>query len=147
MSLIDRLRQNEGLRLQVYDDATGAYIKPGTRVVGFPTIGVGTLISAPGGITNAEADYLLTNRVNIATTAARGLIPEMEEADPVRFDVLAEMCFQIGSAGVAKFVNTLAAMRSSRWDDAANGMLSSLWAQQTPKRAQALAQVMRTGVA
>lgn len=146
MTLADRLLAHEGLRLQVYDDATGAYIRPGTRVVGNPTIGIGTLICAPGGITEAEAELLLANRVKIATKSAASLVaPDFPAADPVRFDVLVEMAFQMGGAGLAKFENTLQAVRDRRWSDAAAGMLASTWALQTPARAKALAEVMRSG--
>ncbi|HXS04171.1 MAG TPA: glycoside hydrolase family protein [Rhodanobacter sp.] len=145
--LYDRLIEHEGLRLQVYDDATGAYIRPGTRVVGNPTIGVGTLLSAPGGITEDEAHLLLRNRVNIAIAGVQRLVPDMRAANDARFDVLVEMAFQMGADGLAKFTNTLQAVRDKRWGDAADGMLASLWAQQTPSRAQALAAIMRSGQA
>lgn len=147
MSLADRLLSHEGLRLQVYDDATGAYIRSGTRVIGNPTIGIGTLVCAPGGITEAEARLLLSNRIAIATAAADRLAPGLQQADPVRFDVLVEMAFQMGGNGLAKFTNTLQAVRDRRWADAAAGMLASTWALQTPNRAQALAEVMRSGKA
>jgi lysozyme len=145
MALADRLRQHEGLRLQVYDDATGAAIKPGTRVIGNPTIGVGTLIGPGGGITEAEAEYLLANRVNIAIVAAKRLAPGLIDDEPERFDVLAEMCFQMGMGGVSKFTNTLQAINQRRWSDAADGMLASTWALQTPARARELAEIMRSG--
>lgn len=147
MALADRLLAHEGLRLQVYDDATGAYIRPGTRVVGNPTIGIGTLICAPGGITEAEARVLLENRIVIAERAAAKLAPDLPFSDPVRFDVLTEMAFQMGGDGLAKFTNTLQAVREKRWNDAADGMLASTWALQTPERAKALAEVMRSGKA
>lgn len=145
MALADRLRQHEGLRLQAYDDVTGAAIKPGTRVIGNPTIGVGTLIGPGGGITEAEAEYLLANRVNIAIVAAKRLAPGLIDDEPERFDVLAEMCFQMGMGGVSKFTNTLQAINQRRWSDAADGMLASTWALQTPARARELAEIMRSG--
>lgn len=147
MDLYDRLIAHEGLKLQVYDDATGAYIRSGTRVVGNPTIGIGTLICAPGGITEAEAQQLLRNRVNIAIAGVQRLLPDMRAANDARFDVLVEMAFQMGVDGLAKFANTLQAVRDKRWIDAADGMLASTWALQTPSRAQALAAVMRSGQA
>lgn len=146
MSLADRLLQNEGLRLTVYDDATGKPIGPGSQVIGKPTIGIGTLICAPGGITQTEAQLLLNNRIAIAVKAANALVPGLQQSDPVRFDVLTEMSFQLGASGLAKFVNTLQAVRDKRWNDAAAGMLDSTWAKiQTPARAQALAAIMRSG--
>jgi lysozyme len=55
------------------------------------------------------------------------------------------MCFQLGMSKLGGFKNTLAAMRQGRYDEAADGMLNSAWASQTPNRAQRLAQMMRTG--
>ncbi len=146
MKLADRLLANEGLRLTVYDDFNGKPIGPGSQVIGKPTIGIGTLICAPGGITADEAHFLLTNRIEIAADAAEALVgADMRAAEPVRFDVLTEMSFQLGAAGLAKFTNTLQAVRDKRWNDAATEMLESAWANQTPARAQRLSQVMRSG--
>lgn len=147
MDFYDRLRENEGLRLQVYDDATSRPIVAGSRVIGNPTIGIGTLLSAPGGITEAEAEYLLRNRVNAAAAGVKRLVPDMRAANDARFDVLVEMAFQMGVDGLAKFTNTLRAVREKRWGDAADGMLDSLWAKQTPGRAKELAKIMRRGQA
>lgn len=144
MSLSDRLLEHEGLKLTAYDDASGKPIQRGSQVIGNPTIGIGTLICAPGGITRDEAMYLLNNRIAIAKDAATKLVPGLV-SDPVRFDVLTEMAFQMGGVGLAQFTNTLQAIREKRWDDAADGMLASLWAKQTPARAQALAAIMRSG--
>lgn len=145
MTLADRLRTNEDLRLTVYDDASGKPIGPGSQVIGKPTIGIGTLLCSPGGITPAEANYLLANRIAIATAAADQLVPGLQQSDPVRFDVLTELAFQLGATGLAKFTNTLQAVRAGRWNDAADEMLESVWASQTPSRAQELSQIMRRG--
>jgi lysozyme len=37
-------------------------------------------------------------------------------------------------------------IQSGRYSDAAKGMLSSLWAKQTPARAKRMSEQMRTGV-
>lgn len=144
MSFFARLVDHEALRLTVYDDATGKPIQPGSEVKGNPTIGIGTLLCAPGGITREEAEYLCRNRVAIAQAAVDSLHVGLDDGDP-RYDVLVEMAFQMGGTGLAQFTNTLQAVRDKRWDDAAKGMLNSLWARQTPSRAQALAQIMRNG--
>ncbi len=145
MALADRLLANEGLRLTVYDDFNGKPIGPGSQVIGKPTIGIGTLICAPGGVTEAEARWLCANRMAIAADAANRLVPGLQQSDPARFDVLTEMAFQMGGDGLAKFTNTLQAVREGRWSDAADGMLASVWSTQTPARAQRLSQVMRSG--
>ena len=139
-----RIRPNEGLRLQVYDDATGMPLVKNSHVVGNPTIGYGRLICVPHGITEAEAEYLLANDVEIAAEQAATLDP-WPKLDPVRQSVLIEMVFQMGIAGVRGFHNTLAAMSRGDYAAAAEGMRASAWARQTPHRAHMLADLMEHG--
>lgn len=141
-----RIEVDEGERLTVYDDATGLPIGPGSHVRGKPTIGYGTLICAPGGITHDEALALLGNRIARARAGAATL-PAYAKLDQVRQDVLVEMVFQIGLYGVKGFHNTLAAMERGDYAAAAAGMRASQWAKQTPSRAERLAKIMETGVA
>jgi lysozyme len=125
--LIERLKSEEGVKLAVYDDATGAYIRPGTRCIGNPTIGIGTNIGLGTGITETEAEYLLWNRLVIAGTDAATL-PGWEGLDDVRRLVLVDMTYNMGV------------------DGAAAEMMDSVWHKQTGKRAEGLAAVMKTGV-
>jgi lysozyme len=55
------------------------------------------------------------------------------------------MAFQIGVEGLLRFRRTLAAMQSHDYAGAAAGMRASLWARQTPARAERLARVMESG--
>ena len=41
----DQLKRHEGVRLAVYDDATGKPVHAGDTLVGHPTIGVGRLLT------------------------------------------------------------------------------------------------------
>ncbi|SEJ55723.1 glycoside hydrolase family protein [Frateuria terrea] len=143
--LIDRLKGEEGLRLCVYDDATGAYIRPGSRVVGNPTIGIGTNIGPGAGITETEAEYLLWNRLVLAGADAATLPGWANLSDPRRL-VLADMVFNMGIKAVKGFTGMLAAIGAGDYDSAATRMLDSLWARQVGQRATNLAQIMRTGV-
>jgi lysozyme len=143
--LIERLKSEEGVKLAVYDDATGAYIRPGTRCVGNPTIGIGTNIGLGTGITETEAEYLLWNRLVIAGTDAATL-PGWEGLDDIRRMVLVDMTYNMGIAGVRKFPGMLAAIAARDYDRAAAEMLDSAWHKQTGKRAEGLAAVMKTGV-
>lgn len=59
---------------------------------------------------------------------------------------LLNMAFQMGVDGLLGFKNTLELIRTGSYEKAAEGMLSSLWAKQTPARAKRLAVQMRTGV-
>jgi lysozyme len=59
--------------------------------------------------------------------------------------VLCEMAFQMGFGGLSLFRKMLAAIEAEDFSTAADEMLSSLWARQTPGRAEQLARMMRTG--
>ena len=67
------------------------------------------------------------------------------KCNDAREDILISMAYQMGVDGLAGFKNTLAMIADGRFDDAAKGMLNSLWARQTPNRAKRHAEVMRTG--
>src|SRR5699024_12529627 len=73
------------------------------------------------------------------------------KCDEARQGVLLKMCFQmgIGSAahgtGLLGFKNTLAMIERGDYESAAQGMMNSVWAKQTPNRAKRLAEQMRTG--
>jgi lysozyme len=55
------------------------------------------------------------------------------------------MAFQMGVTGLMGFKNTLALVEQGKYQDAAENMLKSKWAQQTPARAQRISNQMRTG--
>lgn len=56
-----------------------------------------------------------------------------------------DMCYQMGVYGVMQFGNMIAAIREEDWDKAAEEMLDSRWARQTPNRANRNAEIMRSG--
>jgi len=143
--LVPRLKAEEGLRLQVYDDATGAMIRAGSRVAGNPTIGIGTNLGPGAGITEPEAEYLLMNRLRAAAADAATL-PGFNGLDDVRRLVLVDMAFNMGVRTVRGFTSMLAAIQAHNYAGAAAAMLDSLWARQVGRRAAALAEIMRTGV-
>ena len=141
-----RVELDEGEVLVVYDDATSKPIVPGTHVIGNPTIGVGTLLCTPGGITHAESLMLLANRVAIARKQA-GSIPVFQKLNDARQGVIVEMVFQLGLAGVLKFEHTLDALAAGNFAAAAQGIRASHLAQQTPARAERYAKIIETGKA
>lgn len=143
MSAQLRTMADEGCRLTVYDDATGKPIVAGTLVQGNPTIGIGRLLCAPGGISQAEAVFLFGTDWAKAEACAKTL-PGYSRVNAVRQGVLTEMVFQLGSEGVRKFSKMLDAIARNDFDGAADEMLNSQWAKQTPRRAQRLADLMRS---
>ena len=137
MSLLQRLLlRDEGYRRSVYTDHLGYY-----------TLGIGRMVDARkgGGVTLDEAMYLLDNDIREKTRELGPHPPWLSRLDPVRHAVLLSMAFQLGAAGLLSFRNTLKAVEEGRWNDAAEGMMRSLWARQTPGRALRLAEAMRTG--
>jgi lysozyme len=139
------LTRDEGLRLYVYDDATGKPIVPGTFVKGHPTIGIGRALDTHG-ITEEECGVLFRDDIDAVAKQLHDAMPWAFDLDDARLDVLLEMAFNMGIAGLQKFKNTLADVQAGNYAKAADEMLESLWAKQVGARAQRLAQQMRTGV-
>jgi lysozyme len=132
-----QLRDDEGERDTVYKDS-----------LGFWTIGVGRLVDdrKPGaGLRPHEIAYLLANDIDERVAELTRRLPWFASLDEARQGVLLNMSFQLGVDGLLGFKNTLAMVRAGDYTGAANGMLKSLWAKQTPARAERLAQQMRTG--
>lgn len=135
-NLRDQLKRDEGTVLSEYKDH-----------LGYSTIGTGRLIDKRkgGGITQAEADYLLDNDIAKVTQQVRSRLPWSDKLDEVRRGVLANMAFQMGIDGLLGFKNTLAMVERGDYQAAAAGMLNSKWATQTPQRAQRLSKQMASG--
>ena len=151
-ALKKRLETEEGRRLVVYRDH-----------LGHPTVGVGlnldegharallawagadydaVLAGAP--LTDGQADRLLDRCVTEAEEAARANVPRYAELDPAAQLVVVDMTFQMGWSRVRGFRNFLAALGRLDYGAAADEMLDSAWAkEQTPRRAEALAKIMR----
>lgn len=132
-----QLRRDEGVKPTAYQDHLGYW-----------TIGVGRLIDPrkPGaGLRPDEIDYLLANDIKDRLAALERELPWFGQIDPVRQAVLINMAFQLGTKGLLGFKNTLALVASGYYTDAADLMLDSKWAKQTPQRAKRLSEQMRTG--
>lgn len=134
--LREQLRRDEGEKLHAYQDHLGYW-----------TIGVGRLIDPRKGgrITKAESDMLLSNDIAEKHAEVDRALPWFRDLCDARQGVLLNMAFQLGTAGLLKFERTLEAIRAGDYETAAQFMLQSLWAKQTPARAQRLAEQMRTG--
>ena len=135
--LIRQLKADEGVKPCVYKDHLGFY-----------TIGVGRLVDdrKPGaGLRPMEIDFLLQNDIEDRTEQLTKRLPWFEKLDEVRQGALLNMAFQLGVDGLLGFKNTLKMVEDGRYSEAADNMLLSKWAQQTPARAQRMAEQMRTG--
>lgn len=135
--LTRQLRGDEGVDRAAYTDH-----------LGFWTIGVGRLIDRrkPGaGLRDDEISYLLNNDIDDRINALNKRLPWFQNLDDVRKGVLLNMAFQLGVDGLLGFKNTLKMVEEGKYAEAADNMLLSKWAQQTPARAQRMAEQMRHG--
>lgn len=131
--LRESLKKHEGKRLKVYDDTEGiATIGYGRNLVGV-------------GISDDEAEYLLGNDITRAWQGAMEVVPSFATLTDARQEVLVEMVFNLGAAGVSKFRKTLFFIAEKDWDKAAEEMLDSQWAEQVGNRAVRLSQKFRMG--
>ena len=125
--VIESLKQEEGFDGMPYKDT-----------LGIPTIGYGTKLP----LTEEEAELLLKHRLDKK-------ILEISEKEPFFLDlpqkaqeVIANMAYQLGVEGVLKFKKMWAALKKGDYQKAADEMLDSKWATQTPNRAKRLAEIM-----
>jgi len=85
------------------------------------------------------------NTTILKMNANPAILSALKACNGPRRDILISMAYQMGVNGLAGFKNTLAMIADGNFSGASNGMLSSLWAKQTPNRAKRHAEVMRTG--
>jgi len=124
--LLERVLLHEGFKAKPYLD----------------TLGVSTFGHGLTYITKAESK-------NIVKARLEGIWDELaqdewitELPEPVRA-VLIEMAFQLGMNGLSKFKKMWLALKLNDFESAAEEMLDSLWAKQTPERAQELSDIVR----
>lgn len=128
------LLRHEGLRLKPYHCTSGKL-----------TIGIGRNLDDVG-ITESEARRMLRDDITRVTVPLmHDPLWHFSQLNAARQNVLVNMAFQLGKVGLDKFKKMRAAVNEEDWEEASRQMLSSLWARQTPNRANELAEIMRTG--
>jgi lysozyme len=144
--LADLIRGWEGLRLRVYDDATGRPIIPGSKVAGHPTIGYGRALDTDG-LSALEAGALLATDLAGAQREAQTVtgITLWNSLNSARQAALTAMAFQLGGLGLGHFTNMVSALGAGEWQRAHDAALTSAWARETPSRATTIAQMLLTG--
>lgn len=134
--LTAQIARHEGCVLHAYEDSEG-----------FLTIGFGHLIDQRrgGGISEDIAKLLLWQDAQIARDAVLRRWPWMTGLNPVRLRAVVDMAFNLGIEGLAKFEKMLAALEREDYHAAADHALDSKWATQVGKRAEFVAEQIRTG--
>ena len=126
-ALIERIGVNEGFRSKPYKCSEGVW-----------TIGHGMTW-----ITEEESLSILTGRITELHLQLSEDLGWYKDMPPEVKGVIIEMCYQMGFAGFCKFKKAISNMQDKNWKEAANEMLDSLWAKQTPERANRLSDIVR----
>lgn len=123
----------------VYDDATGLPIKPGSNVIGNPTIGIGRNLYT-NGLSQSEAVFLCSNDIMKAASIYDLHIPWWRQLSPMRQRQLIDMGFNMGAMEIVDgWPNFLRCMQQGDWSSAVQAMQSSKWWFQVGTRAPAIA--------
>ena len=133
VKLAEQLKKHEGLRLKPYTDTVGKL-----------TLGIGRNLEDKG-ITEQEALFMLNNDVDYFYGKLCQSIGWMKKLDDARQNVLVNMAFNLGIAGLMTFKKMLLACEHGNFKIVATEMLNSKWAEQVGYRANELAEQMRTG--
>jgi lysozyme len=138
--LLASVKKHEGYRNKVYLDTLGKR-----------TVGVGHLCVEDFWEDDKEYEesFLMTILEHDLQTAIKGAKDLMAEngcmdIDEQAEELIIEMVFQLGKTGVSKFKNMWKALSGLEYSAAADQMLDSRWAKQTPNRANGMADVMRS---
>lgn len=127
------LKRHEGFRSKPYKDTVGKI-----------TVGYGRNLDDVG-VSKQEAQIMLKEDINQAMAELLSLEEFRRVSNPVRREVLINMCFNLGYPKLMGFVKMWLAIEAKSWETAAEEMLDSLWAKQVGSRATELAEMMRTG--
>jgi GH24 family phage-related lysozyme (muramidase) len=141
---VQEIKDREGLRLKVYDDATGREIRPGSILKGHPTIGWGCNLEA--GISEAAAEFLFQEKLKEAEDDLWGLFRPLPPGLTMpRWVALVDMRYQMGGKGFRGFHKMLLAVAADDWATASEQCLDSEYGRTHPVRAGKNAEALKEG--
>lgn len=117
--------------------------KPYLCTAGLPTVGYGRVIGKKGDplpnltANKAEEDRFLRERVRELSYNLMSKFPNAwRNCNPARQAILISLTYQLGLTGVSAFQKMWMALSAGDFKRAADEMLNSKWAKQTPNRAK-----------
>lgn len=131
--LIGLLMLHEGFSLEPYRDPSGVL-----------TIGYGHNLEASG-ISREMAGQILIEDAVCAVHACRRLFPDYERFPRARRMALADMAFNLGESGLAKFLAMRVAIERGAWNEAAREARNSKWFRQVGTRGERIVRMIETG--
>lgn len=134
----------------------GYKTRPYRDTQGYPTVGCGIKIGPKTAMLN---NYIFTLPQPVGEVWMQAILDgltleisqcsliqtALNQCNPPRADVLYSMAYQLGVNGLSAFKEALLQVTEGDFSAAADAMQNSLWARQTPQRAQRHADVMRSG--
>ena len=132
MNLLNEIKNHEGFRSRVYKCTEG-----------YDTIGYGFAIKDLE-LTEEIAELILTKKLAELQLRICNAFEWFIDSPQDVQDVVTNMCYQLGLSGFSKFKKTIYYLETQQYDEAADEMLDSLWAKQTPNRAKELSNIIRS---
>jgi GH24 family phage-related lysozyme (muramidase) len=142
-SIEEQLARDEGRSLAPYRDIKGLF-----------TIGIGHKLGATippqfsAGINDAQCDQLFTADLHHIWDLLDAYVPwwqALDSAQGPRSNVLVNMAFNMGCAGLSTFTTFLGLMRARSWDAAATDLRGTLAYRQLTNRYERLAVQIESG--
>ncbi|MCI6343237.1 MAG: glycoside hydrolase family protein [Campylobacter sp.] len=144
MNLKESIKIHEGFRSSVYLCPTGhPTVGYGFRVADLSADELALNAGAVEPMSKEVAEKILDIKITKFKKQVYNALPWLTYAPMDIQDALCEMAYQMGVAGLLGFKNTLAMIKERRYSEAAENMLKSKWATQTPKRAKQIANLVR----
>ena len=144
MNLKESIKIHEGFRSSVYLCPTGhPTVGYGFRVADLSADELALNAGAVEPMSKEVAEKILDIKITKFKKQIYNALPWLTYAPMDIQDALCEMAYQMGVAGLLGFKNTLAMIKERRYSEAAENMLKSKWATQTPKRAREIANLVR----
>lgn len=146
MSLLENIKAHEGFRDHIYKDSLGK-----------ATIGYGFLVAAlspdelklNGGNTEPMSKEVAEKILNLKLKKLKKrlfqCLPWLADKPQNVQDVLTEMAYQLGLAGLMGFRHTLSCIEAGDYAQAAKNLRASLLYRQTPKRVEDYIRGLRDG--
>ena len=130
--IVDNIKRHEGFEPKVYQCTEG-----------YDTIGYGFTIKDLE-IDKDVADLILMKKLHTLLQRITIAFPWFENIDNIAKSVVVNMCYQLGLRGFSQFKKTIYYLETEQYEEASMEMLDSLWAKQTPNRANELSELMST---
>jgi lysozyme len=143
-ALLADLENDEGYRIEPYDDATGKSILPGSSVKGNVTLLFGWC-PAKHPLSLDRAKVVLGWLADDVTELLVEVLPWINTLSDARQRALTNMAYNLGVSGLLKFDQFLSLLQQDKCEEAADDLATSVWFSQVGDRAKRIQTLIRNG--